>query len=464
MTEGLAVLVELRDGSELALDLRDGSIDASEIRRAVFKIHPDDAVLRIRRELEELPNSLEPELAIQWKTELEAAERYFHDRPDWGASIARLLGELAERVHKSEAALVAYQRAIGLNPRVGVAKRIKTLGGNVPVAPEQEQRPRPDLDRPYASTACPTCLKPLATPPLRKSPCPHCASPIHVRSGPDGQRHLLRSDQVAAHLEWIERDWQKRADERERAEERADQERRDADRRAGLLVGEYEPTVVDLASHQDALKRLIESRGDVDLPIECIVELMPDAVPVSRVDVLIDGALIGRLHDGDVADLASMLNMVTGQGRPALCRGRIALTRGGGSLPGVDIEGCPILSYLASPKPCLNATGRIAAQSPVGEFWCELTTSGLGYTGQRHAVLGLARSCRSEHRTRSPCRRPGRPAPSSAEPRRRTKSCPRAADNGSGSEPLSRRPDAAKRPTRARARRRQCRCRPSSEP
>jgi hypothetical protein len=85
-------------------------------------------------------------------------------------------------------------------------------GDEIPAASLRTPVRQPRDDRPYATTSCPTCWAQLEVVPTRKTPCPHYGAAIHVRSGPDGRRHLLRSDQVDAHEEWWVRHAQEQAE------------------------------------------------------------------------------------------------------------------------------------------------------------------------------------------------------------------------------------------------------------
>ena len=95
--------------------------------------------------------------------------------------------------------------------------------------------PAPD-DRPFASTACPNCATPIKdlTPYSRE--CETCGQPIVVKSGEDGQWHLLREDDMAAFAE----DQENILEHRYEGEEAALRE-------AGFLIGDRSVDVVDEA-------------------------------------------------------------------------------------------------------------------------------------------------------------------------------------------------------------------------
>jgi hypothetical protein len=66
-------------------------------------------------------------------------------------------------------------------------------------------------DRPYARTTCPSCCAALVRLPKARALCPSCREPIHVRSGPDNRRHLVRE----IDLEMFESAWGARDEGRE---------------------------------------------------------------------------------------------------------------------------------------------------------------------------------------------------------------------------------------------------------
>ena len=54
-------------------------------------------------------------------------------------------------------------------------------------------------DPPYDRTDCPYCGAVQDPLPKAKRKCPSCGQPVYVRTGPDGQRHLLREADLDAH-------------------------------------------------------------------------------------------------------------------------------------------------------------------------------------------------------------------------------------------------------------------------
>lgn len=210
------VHVELAQGGGLDARLRDGHIVPAAYRALLFSNNPYLVVGVIADELAAASDPLDVELVERWSQELVAAVRAravsVEAAKDEGldpsrgfeAKAWRLRGEMAERLGRSADALDAYTRAVELDPRVGVRRRIAALGGRL--APAPTRRPDSELPvdegRPYATEACPSCRAPLAPLPKAKKRCPSCGEPTYVRAGPDGQRHLLKADELAEHEAW----------------------------------------------------------------------------------------------------------------------------------------------------------------------------------------------------------------------------------------------------------------------
>jgi hypothetical protein len=92
------------------------------------------------------------------------------------------------------------------------------------------------------------------------------------------------------------------------------------------LAGEERTEVVGESGHQDVLHALSGGRrpyGGVEL--EAVAELVPGPGGYG-VDVLIDGATVGRLRPEDAESMRLLLDDVWGRGDRATCR---ALVRGG---------------------------------------------------------------------------------------------------------------------------------------
>jgi len=226
-----AVRLELANDGPLDARLRDGFIDPIALRSTTFSIDPWLVVDVVADELLAASDPLDVGAVAQWIHELDTAvrgmKRYVPDGdPNREARTWRLKGEMAERLGRTADALEAYIRAVELNPRISVRRRIRELGGTVAPAPTRRRNAESSVDlRPYASDVCPSCGTRLTPLPKAKKRCPACGRPTYVRVGPDGRRHLLREDQLAEHDAW----WARGEEERAEARQRAEAERR-ADR------------------------------------------------------------------------------------------------------------------------------------------------------------------------------------------------------------------------------------------
>lgn len=125
-----------------------------------------------------------------------------------------LQGKIFEHLGRPDEAGRSYLCGLDLNPHLGVRRRLAALGVPAPAKPRPKPTvPTPPDPRPYASTACPSCGTEVAPLPKAKSMCRACGNPIWVRGAPDGQRHLLRFDQLEAHQDR----WDRWDEEREQA-------------------------------------------------------------------------------------------------------------------------------------------------------------------------------------------------------------------------------------------------------
>jgi len=215
-TDREVIHMELAQGGRLDARLGDGHVDPAAYRALWFSTNPYLVVGVIADELAAASDPLDVEVAERWSQELDAAVRAraaslvaaqdagLDPSRGFEAKAWRLRGDMAERLGRSADALDAYTRAVELDPRVGVRRRIAALGGRVAPAPTRRRDREPVVDegRPYASEACPSCQVRLSPLPKAKKRCPSCGEPIFVRAGPDGQRHLLKADELAEHEAW----------------------------------------------------------------------------------------------------------------------------------------------------------------------------------------------------------------------------------------------------------------------
>jgi len=88
-------------------------------------------------------------------------------------------------------------------------------------------------NQPYDRTDCPYCGAVQDPLPKAKRKCPSCGLPVYVRTGPDGQRHLLREADLDAH----QATWD--AHHAAQADRRADELNRDAARMSRESLASY---------------------------------------------------------------------------------------------------------------------------------------------------------------------------------------------------------------------------------
>lgn len=147
----------------------------------------------------------------------------FFGYPRRQARCLYLQGKILEHLGRPDEAGRAYLCGLDLNPGLGVRRRLAALGVPAPAKPRPERTvPTPTDPRPYATTTCPSCDTEVAPLPKAKCRCRACGNPIWVRGAPDGQRHLLRFDQLEAH----QARWDRSYEEREQARYRQRLERR----------------------------------------------------------------------------------------------------------------------------------------------------------------------------------------------------------------------------------------------
>jgi uncharacterized protein YidB (DUF937 family) len=180
----------------------------------------------------------------------------------------------------------------------------------LPTLPNQD--PAAAHKRGYASRVCPSCGVELKPVPHKTTTCAACGEPIVVKSGEDGQWHLLREADLQAFFAEQE---QIRGDE-SKAEEEALLE-------AGFLVGDVQVDVVEEAHHQEALAKLA---GDLSRTgsIEPVVALLtrepehPHDKDAIRVDV--GEATVGYVEKWDAKKIQPLLQRLEQAGRPAWVR------------------------------------------------------------------------------------------------------------------------------------------------
>ena len=172
---------------------------------------------------------------------------------------------------------------------------------------------------------CPYCGVALQELPSAKTTCKSCGGPIHVRSGCDEKRHLLRAIDQEAFAE----SQQKMLDQWDREDE-------EALKTAGFLYGEWDVEVVGESYHQSEIADL----AALGLEHSALLIREPDNPHDSHaVRVDISGRTVGHLSRDSALDVQLMMEHLQRIGRPAWARAR--LTGGGGHHYGVVVDGMP---------------------------------------------------------------------------------------------------------------------------
>jgi uncharacterized protein YidB (DUF937 family) len=152
-------------------------------------------------------------------------------------------------------------------------------------------------------------VKPL---PHKTTTCASCGETIVVKSGEDGQWHLLREADLMTFLE--------RQEEIRRDAFKAEE---DALLEAGFLVGEVHVDVVGESDYQEALARLAGERSKTG-SIEPVIALLsrepdhPHDKEAIRVDV--GDATVGYIEKWDARKIQPLLRKLEQAGRPAWVR------------------------------------------------------------------------------------------------------------------------------------------------
>jgi uncharacterized Zn finger protein (UPF0148 family) len=167
--------------------------------------------------------------------------------------------------------------------------------------------------RTYASKSCPSCDTRVKDLTGETTICDNCGKPVVVKSGEDGQWHLLREADV--------KDFEDRQEQIRTERYKADE---DALLEAGFLTGDVQVDVVDEADYQEALKRLAGDRSRTG-SIEPVVALLsrepghPHDKDAIRIDV--GDATVGYVLGRGANQIQPLLQRMEQAGRPAWVRG-----------------------------------------------------------------------------------------------------------------------------------------------
>ncbi len=332
------IVLRFQSGRVHTAHLEDGSPGEAWIEPGA-----DDPFMDLQELEEEVKAGLAvagTEATLAWLERAKAVANRFGDYPNWRARALRLQGEALERLGRNADAIAAYSAGLADDANLGVRRRLKALGVDVPVAPKAAPaNPAPPDDRPYASTTCPSCSVSLSPLPKAKAKCRSCGNPIWVRGGPDGMRHLLREDQLEVH----EASWEAWREQQAREVELAAERQRQADAAAGLLAGLYEPEVVGESHYQAILRRHAGEIGERGAEQSVVVELVRE--PNNRYDrnavaVRLAGETVGYIA-ADAAKLVGTMLKALERGGP--CRARATIRGGSEWAPsfGISLVGIP---------------------------------------------------------------------------------------------------------------------------
>ena len=169
--------------------------------------------------------------------------------------------------------------------------------------------------RTYASRVCPSCGAEIGQLSPATEACKDCGEPIVVRSGEDGQWHLMRQADIAA----FEAQQEQARRESYKQDEAALLE-------AGFLIGDQQVDVVGEDEYQDALERLAggRSKSGVIKPVIALLSREPDHPhDKNAVRVDVDGETVGYIEKWNAKDIQPLLLRLETAGRPAWVRGSI---------------------------------------------------------------------------------------------------------------------------------------------
>ena len=189
------------------------------------------------------------------------------------------------------------------NPEHLVPPALPRLGGQDPAA---------DHKRGYASKVCPSCDAPIEQLHPYTTTCKTCGEPIVVKSGEDGQWHLLREDDVAAF-----------EDRQEQVREDHFKVDQDALLEAGFLAGDEQVDVADSTPYQEVFEKLAggESKSGAMTAVIALLSREPDH-PHEKNAVRIDvgDQTVGYVQKVDAKKIQPLMLKLEKAGRPAWVR------------------------------------------------------------------------------------------------------------------------------------------------
>jgi hypothetical protein len=174
--------------------------------------------------------------------------------------------------------------------------------------------PAPD-DMPFASTACPNCATPIKDLTPYTTKCETCGQLIVVKSGEDGEWHLLREDDMSTFAEGQQDVLEQRYETEEAAL-----------RKAGFIIGDRSVDVVDEADYQEKLEQLAGGRSERGTITQVVALLNRDPTRPHEKDavrVSVDDETVGYIGKWDAKDLKPLMVRLEKEGVPAWVRGNI---------------------------------------------------------------------------------------------------------------------------------------------
>jgi len=189
------------------------------------------------------------------------------------------------------------------NPDHLVPPTLPNLGGQDPAAAHK---------RGYASKVCPSCEAPIEQLRSHTTKCKTCGEPIVVKSGEDGQWHLMREADIAAFEE-----------QQEQVREEHFKVDQNALLEAGFLAGDQQVDVADGPDYQEVLKKMAggESRSGAMTAVIALLSREPDH-PHDKNAVRIDvgNETVGYVEKVSARQIQPIMLKLEKAGRPAWVR------------------------------------------------------------------------------------------------------------------------------------------------
>jgi hypothetical protein len=178
--------------------------------------------------------------------------------------------------------------------------------------PLGSQDPAADHKRDYASRVCPSCEAPIQKLHPYTTTCKTCEEPIVVKSGEDGQWHLMREADIA--------EFEDRQEEVREEHFKVDQ---NALLEAGFLAGDRQVDVADSSDYQEVLTKLTGGRSQSGAMTAVIALLSrepdhPHDKNAVRIDV--GDETVGYVQKVDAKQIQPLMQKMEKAGQPAWVR------------------------------------------------------------------------------------------------------------------------------------------------